>query len=749
MSGASLRFLEPFTPWIIGAIVVLVVLALRLYRRSDPPLPSRIRGVLLLLRALSIALLAFLLLDPILSFVRARRVPPRIPVLIDASLSMSIPFPDSAAAARDPKATPPTRSERMLGVLEGSGSGLLDRLGDDARVEVYRFGEKPARTAWVDPQEEARPTDDRTDLARALIEATGEEARTTGAVILFSDGAQNVGQDPRAAARRLGVPVIAVGVGSDEPVSDVSVFEVEASAVSYVDNRVPVMAKLRARGDAVNGLKVYLSEGETLLDSTRVDLPGGGVDREVKLQYTPKREGLHRYRVWVPSTPGEISDANNEHVFAVRVLKEKIKVLLAAGRPSFELEFLKRALDADISLAVTPVVLSMRELPGKLGGVAAAFPDAYANLAKYDLVVLLDVGRADLPEARASLLARFVQDRRGALFVAGPARSFELSGTPLAEVVPLVARSPARSVNATIHPLLTESGASHPVTRLDADAETNRRLWEDLPPLEEVALVLPSTPRARVLVRGDGAPGPGGEVALIATLEGRAGRVLAMAGGPFWRWELYPWGQGRTGDSYRRFVSRAVRWLVSRDELKQVTIRPSQPLFEGSEPIVIEGQIFDDDFKPVDGADVRVTVRGPVGAPEERARELALVDQGDGRSTATIPALPPGDYVVEGRATKGGAELGQDRGEMTVTPYRMELEDPAPNFELMREIARASGGSFVMLDDSDGIVKALPRDPVEERSVRQSAFRENPWAFAALLGLLGCEWSIRKRRGLP
>ncbi len=742
ISGASLRLLEPFTPLVALAVVVLVVLALRLYRRTEPPLRPRVRGGLLALRALSIALLAFLLLDPILSFVRARRVPPRVPVLVDASLSMSIPFPDSASA------TPaPTRAERLFDTLERED--VLAELGDGARVEMYRFGERPARLAWADPREETRPTDDRTDLARALIDAAGEDARTTGAVVVFSDGAHNVGQDPRAAARRLGVPVIAVGVGSDAAVRDVSVFEVEASAVAYVDNRVPVAAKLRARGDAVSGLPVYLSEGETILDSTRVDLPGGGIERKVDLKYVPKREGLHRYRVWTPSSASEISAANNEHVIAVRVLKEKIKVLLAAGRPGFELEFLKRSLEADISLAVTPVILSLRDMPGRMGGAKAAFPENWANLAAYDLVVLLDVSRGDLPEARASMLARFVQDRRGALLVIGGGRAFELAETPLAEVLPVVTNAPVRMVRGTIHPILADVGRAHPVTRLDGDAEVNRRLWEDLPPLQEAPLLKTTSPRARVLVHGEGAPGPGGNVALVATLEGRAGRVLTMAGGPFWRWELYPWGQGRSGDTYRRFVSRAVRWLVSRDELKQVTIRPSQPLFEGSEPIVIEGQIFDHDFRPVQGADVRVTVRGPAGAPEERARELALVDQGDGRSTATIPALPPGDYVVEGRATREGVVLGEDRSEMSVTPYLLELDDPAPNFELLREIARASGGAFLRLDEAEKIREAVKLEPVEERTVRESAVRESPWAFAALLGLLGCEWSIRKRRGLP
>ena len=37
-------------------------------------------------------------------------------------------------------------------------------------------------------------------------------------------------------------------VGSEGPVTDISVFDVVASGVSYLDNQVPVVAKLRARG---------------------------------------------------------------------------------------------------------------------------------------------------------------------------------------------------------------------------------------------------------------------------------------------------------------------------------------------------------------------------------------------------------------------------------------------------------------------------------------------------------------------
>ncbi len=744
MPGFSWRFLEPATPYFIAALVFLAVLALRLYRRTEPPLETRLRTLLFALRAASIALLALLLLDPVLARWRERRVPPRVPVLLDASLSMALPFPDSTASA---SGAAPTRADRLADALDGRGARILRDLERGARVETFRFGDGITRLAWENPREEIAPIEDRTNLSRALDDAVGDDARTTGAILLFSDGAHNVGADPRETARRLGVPVFAVGVGSAGAVSDVSVFEIEASTVAYVDNRVPVVAKLRARGDPVPGAKVYLREGNAVRASARVDLPGGGVEREVTMHYTPKREGLRRYRVQTPAVPGEISEENNEQLIAVRVLEEKMRVLLVAGRPSFELTFLKRALESDVSLEVTPVILSLEHLPGRLGAGGDGFPESYAPLAEFDLVVLLDVAGRGLSSSRAAMIARYVEERGGALFLVGGAPSFELEGGPLADLAPLRTSSPARSTTGTIAAGLTDVGRAHPVTRLDADPAANARIWESLPPLDEVPQRPALGAGARVLV--EGTSGRGEPLPLLVTREGRRGRVLAWAGGPYWRWELYPWGQGRSGEPYRRLVSRSVRWLVSRDELKQVSIRPSQTIFDGAEPPSFQGQVLDDDYRPVAGADVRVTVKGPLGTPEETTRELSLVDLGEGRFEGRAPGLPPGDYVVDGRAAKGEALLGEDRSEMTVTPYRRELEDPAPDFEILREIARQSGGAFLPLGEIDRLPGAMKLESVAERSVRETPLRENPWAFAALLGFLGTEWAMRKRRGLP
>jgi hypothetical protein len=86
---------------------------------------------------------------------------------------------------------------------------------------------------------------------------------------------------------------------------------------------------------------------------------------------------------------------------------------------------------------------------------------------------------------------------------------------------------------------------------------------------------------------------------------------------------------------------------------------------------------------------------------------------------------------------------------MTIAPFRMEFEDPAPNFALLRDVARESGGRFLAVDEAGDLPGLLDLEPVVERSARELPFVENSLFFLALLGLLGSEWGLRRRRGLP
>ncbi|MDP6461692.1 MAG: VWA domain-containing protein [Gemmatimonadota bacterium] len=744
LPGGSLDFLEPWTPVLGGLALLLGVLAFRLYRRPEPEVSPPTALLLGSLRAASLVLIVLLLLAPVLSRETRREVPPGIVVLLDASASMSLPFPRAEEEGASPT-PPPTRADRVAEAL----AGPIRDLRGMGRVELLRFGGEVVPADPDDLLAAVTPSLDRTDPAHALAELAGARRHALSAVVLVSDGVRTAGADPVEEAARLGVPVVAVGVGDRGGVTDVSIAGVSASPVAYLDNRVPISARIRSTGGEAREMVVFLSEGEVVLDSVRVGIPEGGALTEVKLHYEPHREGLHRYRVWTPEQAAEISTENNEHPFAVRVLAEKIRVLLVAGRPGFDTTFLKRALEADVSLSVDTIILSLRELGGVWGGDAAAFPAEDRDLAQLDLVVLADVRRDDLSAREFRMLRRFVEERGGALALAGPPEAFDLKGTALVELLPVDTGPRLRAWEGQIFPRLTPSGATHPVTQLLPDPAGNERRWSGLPPIASAPVFDAVHPGGRVLVRGEVDGVARRELPLIVAGRTAGGRVLLLCGAPYWKWDLASWGLGRPGDSFRRLVSRGVRWLVARDDLRQVSVRPAKNLFDGAEEVVLEGRVFDDDFRPVAGADVRSTIRGPVGGAGSRSREVALVDQGNGRYHVSTTGLPPGDYVIESRARLGEVTLGTDEAEMTVTPFRLELVNPGPDPELLREVARASGGAFIPLTEASRIPSLVNVTPVVERTIRELPFRESPVLFAVLVGLLGLEWGIRKRRGLP
>ena len=148
---------------------------------------SRLQGInryLLGIRAAALILLIGLLMQPILALTLHTQRLPLIALLIDDSESMQIA--DGTAA----------RFEIASAVLDHPA---LQALGDRARVSKFRFSDvlAPMREG-----EEPTWAGRATDLAGAL---DGVRAQTMGeglaAVVLISDGGQNLGGRPRARSR--------------------------------------------------------------------------------------------------------------------------------------------------------------------------------------------------------------------------------------------------------------------------------------------------------------------------------------------------------------------------------------------------------------------------------------------------------------------------------------------------------------------------------------------------------------------
>ncbi len=125
--------LEGWWVWamLVGSLAVLVIAAVRLYRRDTMELPPSVRWTLTGLRIVAIFALVFFFFDLQRRTQRLITRPSEVVVLVDASQSMSLPAAISGVAQ--------SRSERVADML--GETSLLRELASDHRVSVYAFDE--------------------------------------------------------------------------------------------------------------------------------------------------------------------------------------------------------------------------------------------------------------------------------------------------------------------------------------------------------------------------------------------------------------------------------------------------------------------------------------------------------------------------------------------------------------------------------------------------------------------------------
>ena len=375
---------------LLGALAVVSVLW---FYRTVPPSAGRLRPLLVLLRSAGLVLLFLALVEPVLALSRTITERPVVGLLLDTSRSMAVRDGTGGAG----------RGDEAVSLLNGV---VLPRVARDADLVALAFSSEP-RELDVDRGTLTRtPAFDGgvTDMAQGL-EALGDllSSRNLGSVVIATDGADNRGAGPYYAARALGVPVFVLGVGSPEAGTDIAIEDAVTNRISYAGESVPIEVTVSSAGFEGAETIVELSEDGATLGSKQINLSGTG--EEVRVTYS----------VSVPQAAGELSTANNSRVVVTTAMKGKIRVLLLAGRPSWDFAFFRRELAADRNVDVESVV---RRRGSPVSDIEGSPPRSRAELFDYDLVVLFEPDWS-APLVSPEWLRAFARDRGGGLLLAG------------------------------------------------------------------------------------------------------------------------------------------------------------------------------------------------------------------------------------------------------------------------------------------------------------------------------------------
>ncbi len=711
-----------YSPWLLLLCVAVAGgLTYWTYRATVPSLRAGWRLLLGGLRFLALALICFLLFEPVLQQFRSTERPPVLAVLVDDSQSMQVVTAGDTSAARPNAARTSVRP-------------VLDALQDEAMpgtARFFRVGEA-SRALSGEIIDSLRFDGARTDLASGL-QAAPEELRdeNLGGIVLVSDGQYNTGQNPLRVADRSPVPVHTVTVGDTARQRDLRVQDVSTNDRAYLNSSVPVRVTLSVTEGPGQPVPVTLEQSGRTLDQRPVRLPDGTGEVSVDLTFEPEQAGLQQVTVRVPELAGEVTTRNNAQSTSLRVLESKRQVLLLGAAPAPDVSALRRVYERTADTEVTA------RIPTPDGTfLEGPLPD---DLSAFDVVVLAGFPSPSVPDDVVQRVATLVNDGTPALFFLD--RQTDLAAWTEHFEASLPARPDASTSSfAEASFRIVESARQHPVFRIEG---AEGALFERLPPLQVPASAWTPTPDAQVLGTAATTSAP------LLVLRRRAGlRTAAFLGSGVWRWALLPSELRAADPLWPGLASNLLRWAGTEADDSPVRVRPTASTFGGTDAVSFAGQVYDQSRQPVSDATVTVTVTDSTGTEYP----YTMDPTGQGRYTLDVGTLPEGTYQYEAQARLGETDLGTDRGEFSVAPLRIEYQSPRADAVLMRQLASRAGGTAYTPETIDRLPAELAGQATFSSDVVQRSSEAELWRTSlfliAILALLASEWTLRKFLGL-
>ncbi len=217
-----------------------------------------------------------------------------------------------------------------------------------------------------------------TNIAAALTDIADRYAgRNLGAVVLVSDGIHNQGPNPEAAATALSTPIYTIALGDTTPKRDAWVANVRCNRTAYAGSQLPMEVTVRASQLQGHRATLSVSQGGRTLATQPVTYETGTFAQTLPFSINLDKAGLQTFSLTLSASPGEVTTDNNSRTVTVEVLEGRRRVAVVAPAAHPDLGALKQSIEANPNYQVQLAVGTQ--------GVAQWKSD---TLQKFDMVIL-------------------------------------------------------------------------------------------------------------------------------------------------------------------------------------------------------------------------------------------------------------------------------------------------------------------------------------------------------------------------
>jgi hypothetical protein len=766
-----------------AAVAAIVELILWLYQYEAGAVTRGRARALIALRLLALAVLVWILIEPVWVRKVEREIKREVVVVLDDSGSMQL-TDDGAGSTRI-----------AIGEAALTESGILEKLRETMRVRVVRA----ARSVRAEGEKLAEGWGDATDLASALgtvLEQVPPDE--LGGVVMVSDGRHNRPERVEDVARRFGIldaPVGMVAVGSEQAPKDAAVLSVRAPEAVHLGDRMRVAADLKFDGYKGQTAKVLLKQAGKVLEEREVRIPQDHHREEVRFAQVPGEGGVNEYRVEIAALDGERFDVNNHWNFETSITDARTNVLIIESHPRWEFRYLRNLFygrDKSVHLQyvlMNPDRISDQKNDAVPASASRPFGDSLATRLpaneeewqKFDVIILGDVDAKTISQETWEIISRCVNERAALLvMIAGPRSMPHAIVSPAGRaLVPAEIEFGDRNYfSEGKEPFgfnLTSSGARHPVTEQSAGEAANGRVWAEFPKLSwrhpvtglkegaEVLLTATTNNSGAAVTTGEGMASALDDLAkrreiearnaLLVTRQTGKGKVALLLTDRTWRLR-----EGAGDLHHHRFWGNLVRWgagPILRSGGTRARLGTDQLTYTPDDRVKVTARLRAVDLTPVDDPSLRAEVLS--GGKLVATVPLTAVADSNGLYEADLePFSKAGGYEIRLRGDQTDALVKEDGARELKAGFKIvgsrgpvELAETTMNRPLLETIAGLSGGKVVAPDKAGDLAALFLTEKNEREEIRESSLWDSGWILGLMAILLGSEWVIRRAGGLP
>ncbi|MDQ3142192.1 MAG: hypothetical protein M3Q56_08095 [Bacteroidota bacterium] len=649
------------------------------------------------LRALSVSLLAFLLLNPLLRYFKKEIKKPIIVFAQDHSASII------------------SRDSNWVSAYQNDRTTFIQSASEKFDVHVVQFGEE------ADMESLLLFPDKVTDMNKAFEFVSDQfDPQFLKCIVIATDGIYNTGKNPLYHPLVSAIPVHTILLGDSLQEKDVAIQRVYHNEIIYSGDPFSIQTDIQAYNASGSNIKINLfinesSGWKSLFESTEtIKEDGFFINKEIIVPAT--KPGIIKYKVQCSTIPGERNTRNNSKEFFVEVLDSKKKILLLASSPH-----------PDIS-AIKEVLLSNKNYEVDVKYIH----ESISNLENYTLVFLHQI-----PDKKSGLhnnLKRIESLKIPRVFIIGN-QSDLTSFNQSQEVVKI---TPNNQNGNEAQAIFTKSFSLFTIT----DELKNK--IENLPPLLVPFGSYALHPNAQVLALQ--------KIGKVETnyplwifLENQGQKTSVICGEGLWKWKITDYLQSNSFINFQEILQKTTQYISSKEDKRKFRVNLSKRIFQQNDAILFNAELYNDNFEKINSPDANLSI-----IDQSNTKYDYTFGKKDSYYELNAGSLPAGEYRYTAQTKWNGIPYKVE-GRFGIQESNSELDYLVADHNLLRSISQKSEGIAIHKNEFQKLSDYLNADsqskPVLFQSLEIKALIDLKWIFFLILLLLSTEWFLRRYWG--